>query len=356
MVLLAGPAFNFLFAIIAYWVMFMVGIPGIRPVIGVVEPESYAADGGVVAGDEIVTVAGRETPTWENAVIAIIDEMLTDGRIELEVKNEEGITRAVSLDVRGSESALTEPGALLTGLGVKPYAPVIPAVIAEVTEDGPAARAGFATGDRILAVDDVPVADWSAWAEYVRERPNQEMFVLVERGGQQFDLRVVISAVEEDGRRIGRFGAAAEYPRDVYERLYAEQRYGPVASAGAATAKTWNMSTLTLRMLWKMVLGEVSVRNISGPIIIAQYAGQAARFGLASFLSFLAVVSISLGIINLLPIPMLDGGQLVYQFAELVKGSPVSERTQILGQQVGIVALILIMSLAIYNDIARLIG
>ncbi len=355
-VLVAGPAFNFLFAVVAYWVIFMAGIPGIRPVIGAVEPATYAADAGVLAGDEIVAVAGRETPTWENAVIAIIGDMLTDGRIELELKNEEGITRSVNLDVRGAESSLTEPGALLTGLGVKPYVPVIPPVIAEVTEDGAAARAGFEAGDRILSVDDVPVANWNAWAEYVRSRPDQEMFVRVERGRQQFDLRVVVGAVEEDGRRIGRFGAAAEYPRDLYERLYTEQRYGPVAAVGVATAKTWNMSTLTLRMLWKMVLGEVSVRNISGPINIAQYAGQAASFGLVSFLSFLAVVSISLGIINLLPIPMLDGGQLVYQVAELVKGSPVSDRTQILGQQVGIVALILIMSLAIYNDIARLFG
>lgn len=355
-VLVAGPAFNFLFAVIAYWMMFMAGIPGVRPVIGAVEPESFAAQSGVVAGDEIVSVGGRETQTWENAVIAVIDDMLTDGRIEFELKDEEGITRSAILDVRGSESALTEPGALLTGLGLKPYSPVIPAVIAEVTEDGPAARAGFEAGDRVLAVDDVPVTDWSAWAEYVRERPDQEMVVLVERDGQQFDLRVIIGAVEQDGRRIGRFGAAAEYPRDVYERLFAEQRYGPVAAAGVAAAKTWHMSTLTLKMLWKMVLGEVSVRNISGPINIAQYAGQAASFGLTSFLSFLAIVSISLGIINLLPIPMLDGGQLVYQLAELVKGSPVSEKTQIVGQQVGIVALILIMSLAIYNDISRLIG
>lgn len=355
-VLVAGPAFNFLFAVIAYWMMFMAGIPGVRPVIGAVEPESFAAQSGVVAGDEIVSVGGRETQTWENAVIAVIDDMLTDGRIEFELKDEEGITRSAILDVRGSESALTEPGALLTGLGLKPYSPVIPAVIAEVTEDGPAARAGFEAGDRVLAVDDVPVTDWSAWAEYVRERPDQEMVVLVERDGQQFDLRVIVGAVEQDGRRIGRFGAAAEYPRDVYERLFAEQRYGPVAAAGVAAAKTWHMSTLTLKMLWKMVLGEVSVRNISGPINIAQYAGQAASFGLTSFLSFLAIVSISLGIINLLPIPMLDGGQLVYQLAELVKGSPVSEKTQIVGQQVGIVALILIMSLAIYNDISRLIG
>ena len=353
-VLVAGPAFNFFFAVIAYAAMFMAGIPGMRAIIGSVEPDSHAAQADIRVGDQIVAVAGRDTPTWETAVLAIVDDMLADGQIDLEVVDDEGVRRSATLDVRGEESALTEPGALLQGLGMRPFTPVIPALLAEVSDNGPAERAGFVAGDRIIAADGVAIEHWTGWAEYVRERPGETILVTVERGGEEFELDVVIGEIETDGRIIGRFGAAAEYPRETIERVYTVQRFGPIAATGAAVARTWDMTTLTLRMLWKMVLGDVSVRNLSGPINIAQYAGQAARFGLAPFLSFLAVVSISLGIINLLPVPMLDGGQLVYQMAELVKGSPVSERAQILGQQVGIVALILIMSLAIYNDIARL--
>ncbi len=355
-VLAAGPLLNFLFAIGAYWCMYMVGVPGVKPVVGAVEPETIAARAGLRSGDEINAVGGREVATWEGAILEILGQLLDDGAIELQVVGDDGGRRMAVLQAVGLESELTEPGRLFSGLGFSPWAPVVPAVIDELTPGGPAERAGLLAGDEVIATDSEPIASWQEWVEFIRARPEQSMTATVLRNGSEQVLQIHIGAADENGKSIGRIGASVRISDDLMEGMRAEQRYGFFASFPIAVTKTWDMSVLTVRMIGSMVTGGVSIKNISGPINIAQIAGQTVNIGPIAFLGFLAIVSISLGILNLLPIPMLDGGQIVYQLAEAVKGSPLSERTQFFGQQVGIVFLLLLMSFAFYNDLARIFG
>ncbi|MEZ5561440.1 MAG: RIP metalloprotease RseP [Gammaproteobacteria bacterium] len=358
-VLFAGPAFNLVFAVLAYTLMFMHGVPGIKPVVGTVEPGSIAANAGLREGDTIVSVGGQHVLTWESATLGILDELLANGTIRLDVSVGEAAgsgSRQLLLQAAGRESELTEPGRLFAGLGFKPWAPVPDAVIGELVAGGPAERAGLMSGDRVLAVDGIPVDSWADWVELVRARPGQLADVRLSRGGEELDLAVEIEAVDSDAGRIGRIGAAVLLSPGQFDDMRAEERLAPVQALQRATVRTWEMSVLTVRMIWRMLVGDVSVKNISGPINIAQYAGYSASIGLSAFLSFLAVVSISLGVLNLLPVPMLDGGQIVYTLAEQLKGSPLSERAQMIGQQVGLGLLLLLMSFAFYNDISRLLG
>ena len=345
-VLAAGPGFNFVFAIMAYWLMFVTGVPSLKAFVGDITPGSTAAQAGLAEYDEILAVGDRPTPTWEAATLAILDELLSDGRIDMTVEGADGRARTVELDVRGREAELTEPESLWQGLGFSPGA--LPPVIGAVTPDGPAERAGFLQGDRLLSAEREPMDNWATWVEFIRSRPGQTVSVLVQRGGNERRLTLAIGSVDQDGQIIGRIGAGADN--------YVEQRYGVVEAVPRGIARTWEMSALTLRMLGRMVVGDVSVRNISGPLTIAAFAGDSARAGLTAILSFLAIVSISLGILNLLPVPLLDGGQIVYQAVEWAKGSPLSERSMLIGQQVGLVMLFVLMSFAFYNDFARIFG
>jgi regulator of sigma E protease len=357
-VLLAGPAFNFLFAIVAYWLMFTSGVPGLKSVIGAVQPDSVAAHAGIIAGDEVTAVGGRPTATWENATLRIFDELLADARIDLTVRDPDGRTRNVQLDVRGREAELTAPGALYTGLGVLP-GPVLPAVIDSVTPDSPAAAAGLEAGDEVVAIGDKPINSWEQWVNYIKQRPGETVDITARRAGRNLTFSVTIGTAQEGGKTIGRIGASrpSTVPPGLIDSLRAEQRYGVFESLPRGVEMTWQVSALTVRMMVRMVVGDVSLKNMSGPLAIADYAGQSAKEGLATFLSLLAGLSISLGILNLLPIPILDGGQVVYQIAEWLKGSPLSERALILGQQIGVFFLIMLMSLAFYNDLSsRIFG
>ena len=355
-VLVAGPLANFIFAIIAYWVMFMAGVPGVKPVVGTVEPGSIAAEAGLRDGDRIVTFGDRDTPTWAAAMLVILDDILDDGVVSMQVESEAGSTgRRVDLRVAGKEEELTRPGELFSGLGFAPWRPQWPAVLEAVTAGGPAERGGLRPGDEIVSGDGEALADWPALVNFLRTRPGQEVSLGVNRDGTELDVMITVESVTEGDQVFGRVGIQGSAPPAYPDAMRAMQSYGPIGAIGAATAKTWEMSALTLRMLWKMLQGVVSPRNISGPINIAQYAGFSATIGVSAFVSFLAIVSISLGLINLMPVPMLDGGQLVYQAVELIKGKPVSEKTQIVGQQIGIFLLILLMTFAFYNDIARLL-
>lgn len=355
-ILSAGPAFNLLFAILAYTVMFVSGVPGMKPVVGPVESGSLAATAGLREGDTIVAVGDRRVFTWEGATVAMLDGMLADGTIRLAVDDGSGRERPVDLRTAGRESELTEPGQLFTRLGLKPWSPEPEPVIGELTPGGAAAAAGFQPGDRILLADGRPVATWSDWVKIVRARPGERLDVTLRRGETELRLAVDVTSEQTTEGRIGRIGAAVRLPEDLLESMRAEERYGPAEALVRATAKTWEMSALTLRMIWRMVVGDVSPKNISGPINIAQYAGVSASIGASAFLSFLAIVSISLGVLNLLPVPMLDGGQIVYTLAESLKGGPLSERAQLIGQQIGIGFLLVLMSFAFYNDLSRLLG
>ncbi|HSM29448.1 MAG TPA: RIP metalloprotease RseP [Woeseiaceae bacterium] len=354
LVLLAGPAFNFLFAIIAYWALFIYGIPTLVPAVGEVEPGSYAAEAGLEQGDRIVAVGDVETEDWESALVAMLDQMVSSGRVPLTLESEDGWQRDATIDVGADARRLTEPGMLFDGLGFRPFgAGDLPADIGRVEDDGPAKAAGLEPGDRIVEIDGVPIRDFAELVEAVQPRANQSVVVDYVRDGQQLSTTLVIQEQNVDGEVRGRLGVA--HSGD-FSEFYYQRRYGPVDSMTHAMARTWSSTVFTLRMLGRMVTGDVSIKNISGPINIAQFAGQSAERGLDYFLGFLAIVSISLGVLNLLPIPVLDGGQIVYQSIEGLKGSPLSERAQIVGQQIGIFALILLMSFAFYNDLARIFG
>jgi regulator of sigma E protease len=353
-VLLAGPAFNFLFAIIAYWALFLYGIPTLVPAVGEVEPGSYAAEAGLEQGDRIVAVGDVETEDWEAALVAMLDQMVSDGRVPLTLASEDGWQRDATIDVGADARRLTEPGMLFEGLGFRPFgAGDLPADIGRVEDDGPAKAAGLEPGDRIVEIDGVPIRDFADLVEAVQPRADQRVAVDYVRDGQRLSTTLVIQEQNVDGEVRGRLGVA--HSGD-FSEFYYQRRYGPVDSMTHAVARTWSSTVFTLRMLGRMVTGDVSIKNISGPINIAQFAGQSAERGLDYFLGFLAIVSISLGVLNLLPIPVLDGGQIVYQSIEGLKGSPLSERAQIVGQQIGIFALIMLMSFAFYNDLARIFG
>jgi regulator of sigma E protease len=353
-IVVAGPLFNFLFAIAVYWLMFVAGVPGLRPVVGTVTPDSYAEQAGIVSGDEILAVGATATPTWETTVLALLDASLGGhDAVALTVRNSQGVERHLLASFESSDQLLKK-GGVLENFGLTPWQP--PAVIDRLIEDGAGARAGLQPGDRIVQADAVAISSWSRWVDYVRARPGQVIEVRVLRSGQEIVLGLTPDSVADAGQTIGRIGAYVRLPDDDQRAtMRVVVRYGPLQAVSEALGKTWDVTTLTLRTLWKMVSGGASVENLSGPISIAQYAGQSAVVGLAAFLGFLGIVSVSLGVLNLLPIPVLDGGHLLYYLLELVKGSPVSEAAQLLGQKIGIALLLALMSLAFYNDLIRLL-
>jgi regulator of sigma E protease len=353
-VLFAGPAFNFLFAIAAYWIMFVVGVPAMKPLVGAIEPGSPAAEAGLRAGDRIVAIGNSPTATMMEAQLEMLRAIVPGGRALLEIEDADGRRRSAQLAFEGDTHALTEPGAMFPGLGIGMWRPQIPAEIGQVLPDGTAAAAGLQEGDRIRSTDGRAIRDWDDWVAYIRERPGETVEVVIERDDGTRTIGLPIAVAESESGPVGRIGAAPRVTPELWDPARTEQRFGPVGAVGQAVAETWRMSALTVTMMGRMILGQVSVKNISGPINIAQAAGFTAAAGVIAFLSFLAIVSISLGIINLLPIPLLDGGQIVYQCVEIAKGSPVSDRAQIVGQQVGIFLLLMLMTFAFYNDIVRL--
>ena len=353
-VVTAGPLFNFLFAILVYWAMFVSGVPGLRPVVGAVDPASHAARAGIVTGDELLAVNGTPTPTWESAVLALLDAGLGDtGAIRITVRNDAGVERRLQARFEAADELL-QKGGVLENFGLHPWQP--PAVIDRLSTGGAGERAGLRSGDRIVHADNTEISNWSQWVEYVRARPEQTIALQVLRDGGRVDILLTPDRVIEEGEQIGRIGAYVRLPSEEQRAtMRVVVRYGPLGAIPEALKKTWEITTLTLRTLWKMVTGRASVENLSGPISIAQYAGQSAAVGLAAFLGFLGIVSVSLGVLNLLPVPVLDGGHLMYYVVELLKGSPVSDTAQQLGQKVGIALLLALMSLAFYNDLVRLL-
>ena len=353
-ILVAGPMMNFVFAVFAYWAMFVIGVPGAQPIIGDVTEASIAANAGLAEGDRIVQVGEQPVATWEGAILAILDSILADGDMPMQVVDRQDDRRTVWLDIQGKMTELTEPGKMFSGLGITPWAPPWFPLVMDVQAGSPAETAGLLPGDLILRLDGDPVHNGADWVRLVQSKPDQTVQIVVERGGAELQLTVRLASKLSEGNPVGWIGTTTTVPPGVLDRYRADQRYSFGESFGVALKRTWSMSALTVRMVGRMITGEVSVKNISGPINIAQYAGYSASGGLASFLSFLAIVSISLGILNLLPIPMLDGGQVVYQVLEAFKGSPLSERAQLIGQQIGIMILVVLMSFAFYNDLARI--
>jgi regulator of sigma E protease len=265
-----------------------------------------------------------------------------------------GSEKSVVLRVTEDRVAMTEPGRLMPGLGFELATWSAKTVIQDAPPDSAGGRAGLRPGDRILSVDGQPVVNMMDFQSMVSSAPGRDISIEVERGGSRLRIVAAVARVTEQGRAVGRLGVMlAEGTRVWPPGLLAIRRSGPVDAIVLGAAKTWDMSSLTVQMLWRIVTGQVSAKNISGPISIAEFAGISAYLGLTAFISFLAIISVSLGVLNLMPVPLLDGGQVVYQMVEAVKGSPLSERAQLFGQQVGIALLVVLMSLAFYNDISR---
>ncbi len=350
-VLLAGPAFNFIFAVLAYWVLFAGGVMALKPAVGDVTAGSYADQAGLRFGDRIVAVGDVEARDWESTLVAILDNMVADGRVPLTLAGDDGRQRSAVINVGEDRTRLTEPGLLFEGLGFEIWQP--PVEIGALSDGGAAESAGLMVGDRILSVDEQTTKTFSDLVNVVATRANQPVAIEYERDGVTSTINVVLGEQDVDGEKRGLLGISLPQATSDY---YYRRTFTPLQSLNEAAIKTWRSTVFTVHMLSRMVTGDVSMKNISGPINIGQIAGESAQLGARYFLSFLAIVSISLGILNLLPIPILDGGQIVYQVIELIKGSPMTDRAQILGQQVGIFALLLLMSFAFYNDIARILG
>ncbi|MEX0372554.1 RIP metalloprotease RseP [Gammaproteobacteria bacterium 2W06] len=353
-VICAGPAFNFALAIVAYWLVFVIGATEVRPVIGPVAPESPAATAGLASGDEFLRVDGNRVQAWDETVMTLIGAA-DDGPFPIEVERAGGARASLDLDLTGVQ-LLEEQGEVLERIGLQPMQPRIDPVINEVVEGSSAARAGLQPGDRIRALDGEPMDTWRALVMAIRDRPEQTVSLAFERQGDTLTRTFTLDSRGSGGDRTGVLGVTPQVPEGTFSNLRHEVRYGPVAAVGEAVGSSWRAATLTVDVLVKMVIGEASVKNLSGPINIAQYAGDSVSLGLIPFLKFLAIVSISLGILNLMPVPVLDGGHLLYNTIEWVRGRPLSEAAQGMGQQIGMVLLFMLMALAFYNDLNRIFG
>jgi len=354
-IVIAGPAFNFLFALLLYWLLYMAGQSGLKPEIGEVVPQSIAAEAGFQSGDLVLAVDDRPTPTWSAFWLTTLSEGIDGDDLSIRVRRPDGSEQVRLLN--GDQLAELEPGqGFLDEIGLERASPLIPAVIGELVPDEPAARAGLEIGDQILRIDDTEISDWQALVKIVQAQPDQDLSMTIQRGTELLRLSIRPRALEVDGQLSGRIGAGVQYP----EALLAEQEvwvhYGPIEAAVQALRRVLDVSVLTLQIVAKMLVGQASIENISSPIGIANAAGQTASYGLISFVQFLALLSVSLGLINLFPIPVLDGGHLLYFAIEGVTGRPLSEEVQQQGQRVGIALLISLMTLAFYVDIARFLG
>lgn len=347
----AGPIANFLLAIVFYAALFMHGLPALKPMIGEPPAGTIAATAGLVAGDEIRSVNGNETLSFQDLRLNLLRTGVAGDPAVLVLAD----GRSVKLDAQPVETENLERDTLRP-LGIVRFDPEIEPVIGKILPDGAAERAGFQPRDRLVSANGQVVANWQAWVELIRQHPAKPLNIEYVRNGQGATLTVVPEAVDEAGQRVGKIGAGPQVDEAMLATLMTEIRYGPLDALGQGAIKTWDMSLFTLEMMGRMVLGQVSWKNLSGPLTIADYAGQSAALGWISFVGFLALVSVSLGVLNLLPIPLLDGGHLMYYVAEVFTGRSVSERTMEIGSRIGMAFLLLLMSFALFNDLQRLIG
>lgn len=349
----AGPIFNLLLAVVLYWAIFMIGDTGMRPLVGKVESGTLIAQAGFVEGEEIVAVNNISTVTWRDTIETILSSAMdAEQGLPVEVKTADDtiLTRTLFIPNELGQN----PERLFKQLGLKSWQPAILPVIGRVIENSAAAEAELQPDDLIISADGIEFIDWMVWVDYVQGHAGQLMEVLVERDGQILTIELTPDSVIENEKIIGKIGVGVQIPKDLRESLIVEYSLPPLPALKAALERTWYYSGATLKMMGYMFVGKASVENLSGPISIANYAGKSAEMGPVSFLKFLAIVSISLGILNLLPIPVLDGGHLLMFAIEAIKGSPVSDKVQIFFQQIGMTALLALMALAMFLDIERL--
>lgn len=353
LIVLAGPMANLLLAILLYWVLFMHGVMGIKPLLGDIPSETPAAIAQMKSGELITDISGETVASWQDVRWILMRQALGDSPVSVEGRlNDVSLHHQLNLSVLDKDDF---EGDFLPKLGLVPYRPSMPPVVGEVVAGSAAEKAGLRAGDNIRAIDGVAITAWDQVVDTIRLHPHTPLKVTVARDAQTVDLQVIPDSVRENGKDIGRIGAAYKANQSELDKIMTTVSYSPGVAAAKAVTKTWETSVFSLQMLGGMLTGDVSWRGMSGPVTIASYAGQSAKIGWEAFLGFLALVSISLGVLNLLPVPVLDGGHLLYYIVEVFKGSPVSERVMEIGQRIGLALLGLLMACAFYNDINRLI-
>jgi len=348
-IVIAGPLANFLLAVIVFWALFIHGVPALKPVVGEPDQQTPAAQAGLRNGDEIVSVNGQRVETFADLQMALLESAVNKEKAAVELANGE----QRELDFSLVETGDMEDSA--KSLGIVPFTPDLAPVVGRLEPGGVAEKSGLKPGDRILSVNGRAIQTWQDFSKQVRAFPDKEIEVALESGQTSRSIRMTPARASDKGTEIGRVGAGPKVDPALFEALRTEQRYGPVLALGQAMIKTWDTTVFSLKMLGRMVIGQVSWRNLSGPISIADYAGQTAQQGWLSFFGFLAVISIGLGVINLLPIPLLDGGHLMYYIFEVFRGRPVSERVLDIGARIGMAMLGTLIFMALYNDILRVL-
>jgi regulator of sigma E protease len=356
----AGPLANFILAILLYWGLFIHGVPGLKPTLGDIPQGTPAAVALMQSGETILSINGEPVPSWQDLHWQLLELALSHGEAKIQAQNAAGKFMVHSLDLSGLEARDLDSD-FLDKLGLHLYQPVVMPVLGDVVDDSVAQRAGLQKDDHILRANGIEIKRWMDLVEVIREHPGQAVQLDVqrgdvERGASVLHITVVPQEVVESGKTVGKIGAGPKIDEAAWKSMFTEVSYGPLDAMTQSLRKTWETSFISLEMMGKMVMGEVSMKNLSGPITIADYAGQSAKLGVVAYLSFLALISISLGVLNLLPIPLLDGGHLLYYVAELIKGSPAPEMAWEIGQKIGIALLGTLMVFAIYNDINRFVS
>ncbi|MFW5440005.1 MAG: RIP metalloprotease RseP [Methylophilaceae bacterium] len=353
-IVLAGPMANLLLAILIYWALMMQGVVGMQPIVGNVYEGSIAAQAKFSSGELIQAIDGEKVDTWTDASWTLLNAAFDNKTVEVSTvdNSKQQHLRTLNLNGLGKDAEAD----ILKKVGLEVFRPDIDPVIEQVIAESAAFEAGLMPGDKVISIDGVKTITWNAVVNIIKTSPEQSLQLKIERQGAIVEVVVKPQAVVESDIKVGKLGVAVKFDQSKLGPFLIKQHYSVIDSLGLAVSKTWTTSIFSLKMMWYMITGKTSWKGISGPVTIASYAGQSAGLGIKAFLGFIALVSISIGVLNLLPIPILDGGHLMYYVAEIIKGSAVTEQTMLLGQKIGFGLLGLLMTLAIFNDINRIVA